>query len=87
MGTLNKGAVELKGKMKNVTIEGQSFRESITAKPGEQSWLTSKVLTNTLKQFTGDLSAAELKAQGFNDAQVKAIMDKASFYQRQSSGS
>jgi len=77
MGTLSKGSVELKGKMKNVTIEGQSFRESITAKPGEKSWLTSEVLTNTLKQFTGDLSAAEIKAMGFNDQQAKAIMSTA----------
>ncbi len=77
MGTLSKGSVELKGKMKNVSIEGQSFRESIQARPGEKSWLTSEVLTNTLKQFSGDLSKAELKAQGFNDAQIKAIRAQA----------
>ncbi|QBZ73583.1 tape measure protein [Streptomyces phage RosaAsantewaa] len=77
MGTLSKGAVELSGKMKNVTIEGKSFRESITAKPGEESWLTSEVLTRTLSQFTGDLSDAELAAQGFSKAQIKAIQDQA----------
>jgi tape measure domain-containing protein len=73
MGTLSDGAVQLKGKMKNVTIEGQSFRESIQAKPGEKSWLTSDVLTSTLKQFTGDMTDAQLKAEGFNEAQIKAI--------------
>jgi tape measure domain-containing protein len=73
LGTLSKGAVELKGKMKNVTIEGKSFRESITAKPGEKSWLTSDVLTQTLSQFTGDLSNAALAAQGFNKEEIKAI--------------
>jgi tape measure domain-containing protein len=77
IGTLDKGAVKLKGSMKNVTIEGKSFRESITAKPGQESWLTSKVLTQTLAQFTGDLSNAQLKAQGFNDAQIKAIQAQA----------
>jgi tape measure domain-containing protein len=77
MGTLSDGAVKLKGKMKNVTVEGQSFRESIQAKPGEKSWLTSDVLTNTLKQFTGDMSDAELKAQGFNKAEIKAIQQQA----------
>ena len=77
MGTLDKGAVKLKGSMKNVTIGGKSFRESITAKPGQESWLTSKVLTQTLKQFTGDLSDAELKAQGFNKAEIKAIQAQA----------
>lgn len=77
MGTLSKDAVKLKGDMKNVTIEGQSFRESITAKPGQESWLTSKVLTQTLAQFTGDLTDAELAAQGFSKAQIKAIQDQA----------
>lgn len=77
LGTLSKGAVKLKGDMKNVTIEGKSFRESITAKPGQESWLTSKVLTQTLAQFTGDLSDAELAAQGFSKAQIKMIQDQA----------
>lgn len=77
LGTLSKGAVELKGKMKNVTIEGKSFRESITAKPGEESWLTSKVLTDTLSQFTGDLTDAQLAAAGFNKEQIKAIQAQA----------
>jgi len=77
MGTLDKGAVKLKGSMKNVTIEGKSFRESITAKPGQESWLTSDVLTRTLSQFTGDLSDAALAAQGFNKAEIKAIQAQA----------
>lgn len=77
MGTLSKGAVELKGKMKNVSIEGKSFRESITAKPGETSWLTSDVLTRTLSQFTGDLKDADLAAQGFNKSEIMAIQAQA----------
>jgi tape measure domain-containing protein len=77
MGTLKDGAVKLKGEMKNVTIGGKSFRESITAKPGQESWLTSKVLTQTLAQFTGDLTDAQLKAQGFSKSQIKAIQDQA----------
>jgi tape measure domain-containing protein len=77
MGTLKDGAVKLTGEMKNVTIGGKSFRESITAKPGQESWLTSKVLTQTLAQFTGDLKDSELAAQGFSKAQIKAIQDQA----------
>lgn len=77
MGTLKDGAVKLTGPMKNVSISGKSFRESITAKPGEKSWLTSKVLTNTLAQFTGDLSDADLAAQGFNKSEIKAIQAQA----------
>lgn len=79
MGTLKDGAVKLVGPMKNVSIQGQSFRNSLSATtgPGGASWLTSKVLTNTLKQFTGDLSDAQLKAQGFNEAEIKAIQAQA----------
>jgi tape measure domain-containing protein len=77
MGTLSDGAVKLSGKMKNVSINGKSFRESITAKPGKESWLTSKVLTATLQQFTGDLTDAQLKAEGFSKSQIKAIQAQA----------
>lgn len=77
MGTLSKGAVKLTGDMKNVTIGGKSFRDSITAKPGEKSWLTSDVLTKTLAQFTGDLTDAQLKAEGFNASEIKAIQTQA----------
>ena len=77
MGTLEKGAVKLTGPMKNVTVHGEAFRSSLSAKPGEESWLTSDVLTNTLKQFTSDLSDAELQAMGFNAAQIKAIQQTA----------
>jgi tape measure domain-containing protein len=73
MGTISKGAVDIDKKTGKATINGNSFRESIMAKPGEKSWLTSEVLTNTLQQFTGDLSDAQLHAQGFNDAQIAAI--------------
>ena len=77
MGTLDEKTLKLTGKMKNVSIAGESFRNSISARPGEKSWLTSEVLTTTLEQFTGDLTKAELAAQGFNDAQIAAIMKTA----------
>jgi phage-related protein len=35
------------------------------------------VLTRTLQQFTGDLTDAQLKAQGFNDSQIQAIQTQA----------
>lgn len=73
MGTLEKGAVKLTGPMKNVSIAGESFRASLAAKPGEESWLTSDVLTATLKQFTSDMTDAELAAMGFSREQIKAI--------------
>ena len=76
MGTLKKGAVDLIGPMKNVTINGEAFRQSLST-PGKASWLTSKVLTQTLSQFTGDLSDAQLAAEGFNEAEIKAIQQTA----------
>ena len=76
VGTLDKGAVKLKGSMKNVTVNGEAFRQSLST-PGKASWLTSEVLTKTLKQFTGDLKDAELAAMGFNATQIKAIQQTA----------
>ena len=60
-----------------VVDRSQSFRESISAAGGNESWLTSEVLLNTLEQFTGDLTDAELKAQGFTEEQIKNIQTMA----------
>ncbi len=76
MGKLKDGAVKLIGPMKNVQINGEAFRQSLST-PGKASWLTSDVLTKTLEQFTGDLSDAELKARGFTDEQIMAIQQTA----------
>ena len=76
MGTLEKGAVTLEGPMKNVSIHGEAFRQSLST-PGKASWLTSDVLTKTLKQFTGDLNDAELAAMGFTKAQIASIQQTA----------
>jgi tape measure domain-containing protein len=76
MGKLDANTLKLEGKMKNVVIDGQSFRDSISAESGS-GWLTSDVLTSTLEQFTGDMTKAELKAKGFTDAQVTSIQKMA----------
>jgi tape measure domain-containing protein len=73
MGAIEKGALKIDKATGKATVNGQSFRESIMARPGEQSWLTSDVLTKTLGQFTGDLTDAQLAAEGFNAEQIKAI--------------
>lgn len=51
-----------------------SFRESISTKSGS-GWLTSEVLLQTLRKFTGDMTEAELAAQGYTDEQIKAIIE------------
>jgi tape measure domain-containing protein len=77
MGKLPASAVKLVGPMKNVTVNGKAFRDSIMAKPGKQSWLTSDVLTTSLATFTGDLKDADLAAQGFTASQIVAIQAQA----------
>ncbi len=46
-----------------------SFRESLT----QGEWLTTEVLTETLKQFAGAYDKAELIQQGFSEAQAEEI--------------
>ena len=60
-----------------VVDKSVSFRESISAAGGKKSWLTADVLLNTLNQFTGDLTDAELAAMGFTEAQIKNIQEMA----------
>lgn len=74
MGKIDESAVTLNRETGQMTINGASFRESISA-IGDEKWLTSDVLTNTLAQFSGDLTDAQLKAQGFNAQQIKDIRE------------
>lgn len=77
MGTLESGALKLEGPMQNVKIAGASFRDSISAANGGPTWLTSEVLTTALGTFTGDMTDAQLAAEGFSAAQIKSIQDTA----------
>ena len=77
MGSIEKGALKIDKATGKATINGETFRNSIMAAPGKESWLTSDVLTKTLGQFTGDLSDAQLAAEGFNTEQIKAIQAQA----------
>jgi tape measure domain-containing protein len=54
------------------TKAGHTFRGSL-----QDGWVTSKVLTSTLQQFTGDLTDAQLKSMGFNKEQIKSIQEQA----------
>lgn len=56
MGKIEKSSVKLSGPMKKLTVNGQSFRESIMAKPGQESWLSSDILVNTLASLDGRFS-------------------------------
>ena len=50
-----------------------SFRESLT----QGGWLTTEVLTETLKQLSGAYTEADLVAQGYTESQAKAIVELA----------
>lgn len=63
MGQIDSKAVKMVGPMKKLTINGNSFRESITAKPGEKPWLSSEVLVNTLATLDGRFSRTALRAE------------------------
>jgi len=49
-----------------------SFRQSL-----QSGWLSAKVLTETLAEFTGDLSKKQLEAMGFTAAESDAIRKQA----------
>ena len=49
------------------------FRDSLT----QGAWLTSEVMTETLKQISGAYKESELRAQGYSATQAKAIVDMA----------
>ena len=63
LGTGAKAAIEEYG----------SFRESLT----KGKWLTTEVLTETLKQLAGAYDEADLIAQGFTEKQAKEIVKMA----------
>jgi tape measure domain-containing protein len=46
-----------------------SFRDSL-----QKGWLTSKILTQTLSQFTGDLSLKQIQAMGFTKKQAEEVL-------------
>ena len=50
----------------------QGFRNTL-----QEGWLTSKILTQTLATFTGDLSTQQLKAMGYTNAEAAAIQKQA----------
>ena len=50
------------------TAAGNTFRGSL-----QDGWITSEVLTTTLRGFTGEMKDAELAAMGFTEAQIVNI--------------
>ena len=57
-----------------VVDETKSFRESIS---GGDTWLSAEVLSETLKQLSGDMTDAELAAQGWSESEIEEIQKMA----------
>ena len=57
-------------KIDEMIKEQGSFRETLS-----EGWLTSKILTETLAKFTGDLNEEQLKSMGYTDEQIKSIIE------------
>lgn len=72
-GKVFQNALETTARATGVNIDAiiakaGSFRNSL-----QQGWLTSKILTQTLSTFTGDLSAQQLKAMGYTAQEAAQI--------------
>jgi len=69
MGDLSSNAVKVGT---DVEIMGQSFRNSISAAAGQESWLSSEVLVTTLATLDGRFSKTALAAEGYTTKQQLA---------------
>lgn len=84
MGEIDKAQVKGTASGEKLTIAGQSFRESIMAQPGQESWLSSDILVNSLAALDGRYSFAALSQEKLangtrkyaNDAAVLAQIEK-----------
>lgn len=65
MGKLSQDAVKVGT---DVTIMGENFRNSISAQPGQEGWLDSKVLVSTLAQLDGRFSKTRMAVEGYTSA-------------------
>lgn len=72
-GAVFQQAIIQTAKNHNIAVDAMikkngSFRLSL-----QEGWLTSKILTETLSKFTGDLTDAQLKSMGYSKAQILEI--------------
>jgi tape measure domain-containing protein len=71
MGDLSAGAVKVGT---DVEIMGQSFRNSISAAAGQESWLSSKVLVTTLSNLDGRFSRTRMAVEGVTKAKEQDML-------------
>lgn len=77
MGVIDKNAISYTGTMKTLNVNGETFRNSISA-IGKEPWLTGDVLTRTLQIISGEFTDInELMKQGFTRDQAADMLDLA----------
>lgn len=77
MGKIDKNAISYTGTMKTLNVNGETFRNSISA-IGKEPWLTGDVLTQTLKIISGEFTNInDLMKQGFTKQQAQDMLDLA----------
>lgn len=86
MGAIDKNVVKLNKSTGQLKINGASFRESLMAKPGQSSWLSSEVLVNTLASLDGRFSKTALAVQGYDEKQIQAKLNASRLALEQKNG-
>lgn len=86
MGQLSASAVGIEGHMKRLTINSESFRQSISTAGGAASWLSSDVLVNTLAALDGRFSKVQLALNGYKGAAADAQIQQARLNLEQQNG-
>jgi tape measure domain-containing protein len=71
MGKLDEAQIKGIESGEQLTIAGNSFRESIMANPGEEAWLTSEILKNSLATLDGRFSDAALAQEELKNGTQK----------------
>lgn len=67
--------LEMVAKSEGVQIEQLKKRYGGFRNTLQSGWLTAKRFTEAMRIFSGEVDSAELKAKGFNDAEVAELLD------------
>lgn len=73
-GKIFKDAIIETARLHGVKIDEMIKKEGNFRLTLQEGWFTSEILTDTLAKFTGDMDAAQLKAKGYTDSQIKEIL-------------
>lgn len=73
-GQVFQDALKETARVHGVAIDEMIAKEGTFRETLQYGWLTASILTETLSKFTGDLSEEELRAIGYTEEQIAAII-------------